>query len=447
MNREDSSTSSRALIHDPFKDSTRKRVEWSRERYTPVTMETPQALPPKLPESMINLMKSRQFQSPTNKTKTHVHGLSFDPAQLIRELSPRAAKNIDIEEMYEKSNPAYRTYDSSLVTRKSRLFDTPATHPTDNKLAWSSSLAGSQVTSSIARDSRSMIITGQVSPQLKESTIIAQFEQNVLVSDFQVRPQTPKSNVVNPLKKSTAQFSIYMSGNNNVTPSKPTTRILGCTDMLQTPTKHFFSFRDKTFANGSIERKPLVLRGTSLDFEKSNIIHNISSVKSRNIELDSKIVELKKKLKNGDMEMSKASLDNINKRQQEIENETHLVTEAIDFTTNERNQNAKRLQALFQMQGSNRYQITPEDSEELMQVNAQLKQKFKFKRQELKSKTDGRVDSIKQKCLKQLQTEANFVKYRYATDRKAMISDMNAYIAFLQDRISSSHQTERPSNI
>lgn len=449
MDRDTPVSSERKLLHDPFADSARKRVEWSRERSPPVPVETPRTMiPPKLPQSMLNLMNSRPYKTQTYSIMNPAQGLSFDPVKLMRELSPQTTKNIDIEEMCDKSNPAYKTYDQSSMTRKSRLFDTPTTHPTENRLAWSSSLAGSQIASSLQRDSRSMLLTGQMSPQLKESTILIQNDLDVRISDFQVRPQTPKGATANPLKNSTAQFSIYMAENLTHTPSKQVSRIKYLPEASQRQNNRvYISFNERTFSKDAVDRKPLLLRGTSLDLGSTNLVQRLASANTINKELDDKIAALRSQLKLDGLETNTANLDRLNQRLEDVEREIQLVTNSIEALANERNQNAKRLQYLFQVAGAQKYRITPEDSDELLHVNSQLKQKLKLSRQELKSKTEARIESLKQKCLKHLEAEAKFVRYRYATDRRSMISDMNAYAAYLEDRIANCQQSGRPSNI
>lgn len=448
MDNQDQVSSGRKVVDDPFLNSARKRVEWSRERKPAYSMDVDKLTVSKIPSSRVLNLNQGFCPTPTVRFPSNGFFFSFNSMSPQNKGSPPPTKNLDIDELCEKSNPAYRTYDNSLQTKKSRLFDTPPTNPTENRLALSSSLAASQASISHIRDSRSWLLGDSNTPQLKQSQIPTPQMMQTRVSDFQVIPQTPKHRTIDFLKNSTAQFSLLLAGKQAQNLPCNSNKPRDTATISQTPEKQIQTKRDRPALSSSIDVRSLTLRGTPQDYGNKTYERRIAAVKYENSILDKKIDDLKKQLQIGEVTVSHENLELMNKRLIETQTDMELVTNAIESLTAENALNAKRLQFLHQMALSSNFRTSPEECQRLANEGTHLRQRLQQLSEENKQKIEQKVAYLKSKCLKQLENESKFVKYKYAVDRKAMINDMQGYIAFLEERKASRQlESNRPSYI
>lgn len=450
MDIKEQPSSSRSYINDPFITSARRRVEWSSER-KPENFKPRVEIPLQIAQDIVSVLNSRVRNPHTPMSNVSQRQFQFWPKDAVQIHTQMPQKNVTIEEMYERSNPAYRTFENSYASRPAKQIDTPTTNPTENTATVSHSFATSQVSARPLRETKSFQLTESSSPKNKDSTVFSSVVQNVRVSDFNVRPQTPQG-------KHQSSFSDHFSiMKSEITKERLKTELT--TTILRnkspevplTNLKVILPSKESSLSSSSISRLPLALKRTStsvgvtppVDFgaQKHTLLNEIGW-------LDSQIAALKTKLYTQDVVCSQAFLESTLKKQQEIEKECYLTGEAFNLLKQENDANKRRLEALHH-RSLRVFDISASgNNEALIRENTLLRAKLNKATQELAGKNEQKIEAIKQQALSQLQNEAKFTKLKYLTDKKAIACDMKAYLALLEDKIANRPSIyNRPSQL
>ena len=436
MDMSDKLASSRTYINDPFIGSARRRVEWSAEKPKPMN-SPPVKISPQIAFDILNVMHSRvrplqaSMSPPANKPP------NYWPSQTAQTQAQVPFKDLDIEEIADKRNPAYRTYDNSYASTRPRLFDTPPTNPSENMANFSSSMATSQFSGKPGRDTKSFTLTEAASPKIKEASLFSSGVDELRISDFKAKAQTPQSR---PQLTFNDHFSIK-----KLTIAKESStaaiRVLpkpkfGPSSVLAN-SKADFDLKDSSLASSGISRTPLALKGSSSGLGIDQDTQTKASLEQDIKALDGQIAALKQRLGLQEVGCSYGYLQSTGKKLQEVEKEMRITEEAINSLLNENQANKRRLESLHKEKGISNDKSTPANQSEHLRENTLLRSKLNNIDQEMKLKNAKKIESIKAQVLVQLQNEARFTKMRYATDRQVILHDMRAYVAFLEDRVAN----------
>lgn len=446
MDTKELMASSRSMLNDPFVGSSRRRVEWSSDR-KPAVFKPKVEIPIHISQDIISVLNCRTRTPQTPTSVFPQKQFHYWPTEVIQVQKQVPQKDIHIDEIVDRSNPAYRTFDSSWVSKPQKVIETPPTNLTENMGNTTNSFVNSQVSGRPLRETKSFLLTNTASPKPKESSLFSSLVQDVKITSFPIKPQTPQAK---PHHSFSDHFSIMKT---EVPREKFKSEISNAFSRHKTPdvpsvnVKIDLPSKDYSLSNSSISRQPLTLKrnATSVDIIPSQIQIPTQKGDKRRLEseicaLNNEIQYLKTKLASQDVVYSQSFLDSVLRKQQETEKEYHLIQEALGSLRHENETNSRKLATLHLQSASKHNNPALGNQDDLMKENALLKAKLHKILNESAGKTAKKIETMKQQVLTQLTNEAKFTKLKYLTDKQAIACDLKAYLAYLEDQ-----KANRPS--
>lgn len=454
MDKNNQSTSSRSFINDPFLSDSRRRIEWSTER-KPTSFVVPPKIPPLIAKDIVSIINNqiRKPQTPqVGNSASQVKPVHYWPQEQLPLQSQVPSKDLYIDEMMNKSNPGTRTFDvsyASKTSKRGRLFDTPPTNPTENAVTVTPSIGNSQISGKPLRESKSFVLTESSASKTKEFSVISSTLNAAVLKEFQAKPQTPLAKTISnftfsdhfdlkktQIMKERPRKDVHLTFMREIRDQTP--------EIPQTNFKVMFPSKMNSLSLSSIPRQPLALKRASSSVESARLALDLNSQKSALIEdlqeLDRQISLLKSKIASQEVVCSSATLQSTLQKQHDIEKDYVLLEHAFTTLKAENEANRKRLEAyhynapkVLDSSGSGKHEF-------LLRENTLLRSKLHQTARELEAMNQNKIETIKAQVLVQLQNEARFTNLKYTTNKQAIVCDIKAYLAFLEDKM-----TNRPS--
>jgi len=190
-------------------------------------------------------------------------------------------------------------------------------------------------------------------------------------------------------------------------------------------------------AISSTGRRPLMLKGSSYEDYGPAMKTRIEALKKDIAELDIAIPRMKAHHRLAEIDISENGLKHMEDRNYELKVEISLLNQVLTSLQKEHDANRSKLQFFHQLKTNRGPRDTLAGCEDEMEENQLLKRRLKQAKEDLPKKVAAKAAELEIKVKEQLENEAKFVTFRYATDTPLLMRDLMLYQKRLQEQIES----------